>query len=43
MTLCAAYAHPIGEKVIKEYKADENRKFSQKINRTNAIGMTQVF
>ncbi len=41
MTLCAAYAHPIEEKVIQEYKADENRKFSQKINRTNAIGMTQ--
>jgi beta-galactosidase beta subunit len=41
MTLCAAYAHPIEEKVVKEYKADEDRKFSQKINRTNAIGMTQ--
>ena len=41
MTLCAAYAHPIEEKVIQEYKADEDRKFSQKINRTNAIGMTQ--
>jgi len=41
MTLCASYAHPIEEKVIQEYKADEKRKFSQKINRTNAIGMTQ--
>jgi hypothetical protein len=41
MTLCASYAHPIEEKVIQEYKADEDRKFSQKINRTNAIGMTQ--
>lgn len=37
LTLCAAYAHPIEEKVIKEYKADQNRKHSQKINRTNAI------
>jgi hypothetical protein len=41
MTLCATYAHPIEEKVIQEYKADQNRKHSQKINRTNAISMTQ--
>ncbi len=41
MTLCAAYAHPIEEKVIAEYKADENRKHSQKINRTNALSMLQ--
>jgi len=41
MTLCATYAHPIEEKVILEYKADQNRKNSQKINRTNAISMTQ--
>jgi len=41
MTLCAAYAHPIEEKVIEEYKADQNRKFDQKINRTNAVSMTQ--
>jgi len=41
MTLCATYAHPIEEKVIKEYKADQNRKHDQKINRTNAISMTQ--
>ena len=41
MTLCAAYAHPIEEKVVEEYKADQNRKFDQKINRTNAISMTQ--
>ena len=41
MTLCAAYAHPIEEKVKAEYKADENRKFDQKINRTNAVSMTQ--
>jgi len=41
MTLCAAYAHPIEDKVVEEYKADENRKYDQKINRTNAISMTQ--
>ncbi len=35
MTLCAAYAHPIEEKVRGEYKADETRKFDQKINHTN--------
>jgi hypothetical protein len=41
MTLCAAYAHPIEDKVVEEYKANENRKFDQKINRTNAVSMTQ--
>lgn len=41
MTLCAAYAHPIEEKVKNEYKADQNRKYAQKINRTNALSMTQ--
>lgn len=41
MTLCAAYAHPIEEKVIEEYKADEQRKHDQKINRTNALAATQ--
>ena len=41
MTLCAAYAHPIEDKVVEEYKADQNRKFDQKINRTNALSMTQ--
>jgi hypothetical protein len=41
MTLCAAYAHPIEEKVIEEYKADQQqRKYDQKINRTNAMSMT---
>jgi hypothetical protein len=40
MTLCAAYAHPIEEKVRGEYKADETRKFDQKINHTNAIANT---
>lgn len=41
MTLCAAYAHPIEDKVVEEYKADQNRKHDQKINRTNALSMTQ--
>jgi len=41
MTLCAAYAHPIEEKVTEEYKADQSRKFDQKINRTSALSMTQ--
>jgi hypothetical protein len=40
MTLCAAYAHPIEERVLAEFKADENRKHDQKINRTNALSMT---
>jgi len=37
MTMCAAFAHPIEEKVRDEFKADENRKHAQKINRTNAL------
>jgi hypothetical protein len=41
MTLCAAYAHPIEEKVTNEYKADQERRYDQKINRTNALAMTQ--
>jgi len=41
MTLCAAYAHPIEEKVTNEYKADQERKYDQKINRTNALAMIQ--
>jgi len=41
MTLCAAYAHPIEEKVIAEYRADKKRNHAQKINRTNALSMTQ--
>lgn len=41
LTLCATYAHPIEEIVVKEYKEDEKRKHSQKINRTAAIDMTQ--
>jgi hypothetical protein len=41
MSLCSAYAHPIEEKVVEEYKVDQERKYSQKINRTNALSMTQ--
>lgn len=41
MTLCATYAHPIEEKVKEEYKADKERVHDQKINRTNALSMTQ--
>jgi hypothetical protein len=37
MTLCAAYAYPTEEKVVAEYKADEKRKYDQKINRTHAL------
>jgi hypothetical protein len=40
MTLCAAYSHPIEEKVIEEYRADQNRMHDQKINRTNAVANT---
>jgi Transposase DDE domain. len=41
MTLAAAYAFPIEEKVREEYKADKERKYDQKINRTNALSMTR--
>lgn len=41
MTLCSVYAFPIDEKVREEYKADEKRKYDQKINRTNAVAMTK--
>ena len=41
MSLCAAYAHPIEERVTNEYKADNERAYDQKINRTNALSMTQ--
>ena len=41
LTLSAAYAHPIEEIVKEEYKADEKRKYSQKINRTNSIAKTK--
>jgi hypothetical protein len=41
MTLCAAYAHPIEDKVRAEYQADQDRQHPQKINRTNALSMTR--
>ncbi len=41
LTLSAAYAHPVEERVRAEFKADKNRKYDQKINRTNAISMTK--
>ncbi|MCH7411825.1 IS4 family transposase, partial [Belliella sp. DSM 111904] len=40
MTMCAAYAHPIEEKVKAEYEADKQEgKHGQKINKTNALAM----
>jgi len=44
LTLTAAFAHPIAEKVKKEFKADQTRQYDQQINRTNAIATTsEVF
>ena len=37
LTMVAAMAFPIQEKVRAEYKADQNRKYDQKINWTHAI------
>ncbi len=39
MTMCAAYAHPIEDKVREEYKENHNgtRKRAQKINKTHAL------
>jgi hypothetical protein len=43
MSLCAIFSHPIEEKVRAEYSKEKNPelKHDQKINRTNAISMTQ--
>lgn len=41
MTLCAAFAHPIDEKVKKEFVADRERKHAQQINRTQALATTK--
>ena len=41
LSLAAVYGHPIEQKVREEYKADQNRKYDQKINRTNALSMTR--
>lgn len=40
LSLMAAFAHPIEEKVKQEFAASRQRKHSQKINRTNALSMT---
>jgi len=37
LTMVAAMAHPVQDKVRAEYKADQQRKYDQKINWTNAI------
>jgi hypothetical protein len=43
LTMCAAFAHPIEEKVREEFKADKERKYAQKINKTNAIATLMDF
>ena len=40
LSMCAAFSHPIEEKVIAEYKADDGKKHGQKINRTGALANT---
>jgi len=35
--LCAAYGHPIKDKVAAEDRTDEKRKHAQRINRTNSF------
>jgi hypothetical protein len=41
MTLCAVYAHPIEEKVRKEFAQDRKRKYDQQINHTQALATTR--
>ncbi len=41
LTLTAVYAHPVEDRVRREFKADEKSKHQQKINRTNAISNMQ--
>jgi hypothetical protein len=41
MSLCAIYSFPIEEKVREEYKAGDKRKYSQQINHTHALSVTQ--
>ena len=41
MSLCAALAFPIEEKVKKESKKDKNTKHTNKINRTSALSLLQ--
>ena len=40
-TLTGAYAHPVAEKLKQVFKVGKTRKFSQQINRTNAVSATQ--
>ena len=42
LNLCAVYSFPIEQKVREEYKADENRKHSQKINKTSAVNNIKI-
>ena len=37
LSMCAAFSHPIEEKVIAEHRSEDNKKHKQKINRTNAL------
>ena len=39
MTMCAAFAHPIEEKVVAEYKAEKEGRLQQKINKTNSLAI----
>ncbi len=41
MTLCTAYAHPIEEKVVTEYREDEELKYEKEIDCTNVLSMTK--
>ena len=41
MTLTAIYAYPVDERVAAEYKADNERKYEQQINKTQAIATTR--
>lgn len=41
LSLCAVYAHPIEQRVRQEFKAGKDRKYDQKVNRTNALATTQ--
>lgn len=40
LSMCAAFSHPIEEKVIAECKVDDGKKHGQKINRTSALANT---
>lgn len=40
LSMCAAFSHPIEEKVMAEHKAERANKHRQKINRTSALANT---